>query len=66
MLLGLVTSAGVVGNIGNVDTADRRRGASTTSSSSNVALAFVSAIAGVVYLVMIRQLAARHMQATGE
>jgi Domain of unknown function (DUF4328) len=64
-LLGLVTSAGVVSNISNVDTTDLAERVDDFLVV-NVALAFVSAIAGVVYLVMIRQLAARHMQATGE
>jgi hypothetical protein len=64
-LLGLVTSAGVVSNISNVDTADLAERVDDYLVV-NVALAFVSAIAGVVYLLMIRQLADRHMQATGE
>lgn len=64
-LVGLVTSAGVLSNISNLDSADLAE-RFDDFLAVNVALAFVSAVSAVVYLLMIRQLTERHLQAIGE
>jgi ABC-type Fe3+ transport system permease subunit len=64
-LVGLVTSAGVLSNISNLDSADLAE-RFDDFLAVNVVLAFVSAVSAVVYLLMIRQLAERHLQAIGE
>lgn len=64
-IIGFATSASFVTNLGEFDAAEVAR-RFDDYLLVNVALALVGTAAAVVYLVMIRRLAARHMAATRE
>src|SRR5690606_37643036 len=64
-LIGFATSAGFLTNLSDADL-DRVAKRIDDYLVVNVGLALVGAATAVVYYTMIRQLAARHMAATGE
>lgn len=62
-LIGFVTAAGLVSNFGSAETLAER---TEDYLAINVALTLVGVVSAVVYLMVIRQLSARHMAATHE
>ncbi len=64
-MIGFVTSAGLVTNIGSIDETEIAQ-RFDDFAVINVVLALVAIVTTVVYLLMMRQLTGRHMQATRE